>query len=117
MQTLLESNQPSPHLSVVMSHELEGLTGELGFEPEFPTLVSHCSDVGNHCFSGDFFTNRTERHCTDIEPTLPIFLPNSYQDLRFVRRRSLVCVVSNSTAGAISFGAGTERGRVTSAKP
>jgi hypothetical protein len=34
--------------------------GELGFEPEFSALASHCSGVGNHCFSSDFFKNRTD---------------------------------------------------------
>ena len=57
-------------------------TGGLGFEAEFPRLVSRCSGVGNHCFSSDFYKNRTDRYCIGVEPTLPIFLPNSYQESR-----------------------------------
>src|ERR1700720_4558852 len=57
-------------------------TVELGFEAEFPRLVSRCSGVGNHCFSSDFYKNRTDPYCIGVEPTLPIFLPNSYQESR-----------------------------------
>jgi hypothetical protein len=70
---------------------------ELGFEPEFSALASHCSGVGNHCFSGDFLTNRTERHCIGVGLTLPILLPNCYQALvlngAFWGRITHICTV------------------------
>jgi hypothetical protein len=62
-------------------------TGELGFERNFPKLVSHCSGVGNRCFSGRFSTNRTEGHCIGVGSTLPILLPNCYQHFRCFRNR------------------------------
>jgi hypothetical protein len=62
------------------------LTGELGFEAEFPTLASHCSGVGklgflqrfliksHWVFCSDFLTNRTDRHYIGVGLTLPTFV-------------------------------------------
>jgi len=61
-------------------------TTPLAFEADLLILVSHCSGVGNHCFSGRVFTNRTDRLYIDVEPTLPIVLPNCYQNSAVPRR-------------------------------
>jgi hypothetical protein len=55
---------------------------ELGFEVDFFELVSRCSGVENHWFSSEFFNFRDERYCNSVGP---IFLQNSYQQIRYIR--------------------------------